>query len=87
MILGSLKFASSVAQWEEEEKRALAAARGQQQENSPKAGRGGGHGGGHGGGGNNGGGNGGGNGMLGTDAELRDILVRQGDNPSFVSLG
>ncbi|KAL1306448.1 hypothetical protein AAFC00_005147 [Neodothiora populina] len=84
MILGSIKFASSVAQWEEEEKKQLAAARKQSEglmsdnmgDNSPKALRG----------------NGSGSSNInsaeksGTD-EIRDILVKQGDNPAFVSLG
>ncbi|GAB7353397.1 hypothetical protein MBLNU459_g3871t1 [Dothideomycetes sp. NU459] len=70
MILGSIKFASNVAAWEDEEKKRLAAlkASATAADNSPKRPKPG-------------------------DAEdggfvaQGEILVRQGDNPAFVSLG
>lgn len=100
MILGSLKFASSVAQWEEEERKMLAAAR---EKNSGNNSGGGGNGSGH-----NSGGNGGNSGrfdqgnnspravmdrdrdsgsLRGDELGHGEILVQQGDNPAFVSLG
>lgn len=99
LILGSIKFSSSVAQWEEEERKMLHAARNKKSNNyadrgsdaggdwdgSPRAGGRGGS-----ANGGNGAGNGGGSdpNMSGRD-ELGqgEILVQQGDNPAFVSLG
>lgn len=80
LILGSIKFASSVAQWEEEEKKMLHAARKKNytssgtnpddRDNSPKASR------------DESGG------FLGRDEMGHgEIMVQHGDNPAFVSLG
>ena len=72
MILGSIKFASSVAQWEEEERKLLAASRNNKGDGSPKAEM-----------------RDAGTDPMGGDAFAGqgEILVRQGDNPAFVSLG
>lgn len=93
MILGSLKFASSVAQWQEDEKKQLAAARKKHQDkgidldrdNSPKASKRSGNNDGN----SNGSGNGGGvgPGALLSEIGQGEIFVQQGDNPAFVSLG
>lgn len=73
MVIGSLKYASSAMQWQEEERKRFAAM-------GPVAG--------------NGNGNGGSGGGGGDSAPRRDdglgageMLVQQGDNPAFVSLG
>ena len=98
MILGSIKFASSVAQWEEEEKKLLAASRNNHHGNNNNNGNGGDRNGGGGDGGRKDGDRGGFIEDRGFDGSPRaalrgddmghgEILVREGVNPAFVSLG
>lgn len=73
MILGSIKFASNVAVWQEDEKKRLAALTASRNaaDNSPRRSH------------NDGGQNGNDGGVYAQG----EILVQQGDNPAFVSLG
>ncbi|KAI5273177.1 hypothetical protein E4T47_03671 [Aureobasidium subglaciale] len=91
MILASIKFASTAAMWAEEEKKRAAVVAASNNNNSPFGGNNNPF------GGNNGNNGGAGNNDFLNNGTMNDrareelgqgeILVRQGDNPAFVSLG